>query len=83
MLLFYHDALEYVEYLFRNPTFTDQINFHPIQLYHNLEQTVRLYTEWMTDIAAWEMQVGTYFSIFSILCTIVTNQTPGQSSIVT
>ena len=63
-LLFYRDALECVEYLFRNPTFTDRIDFRPVRLYRNSEQTTRLYTEWMTGNTAWEMQVRTYISTF-------------------
>ena len=56
-LLFYHDSLDCVEYLFGNPTFANWIDFSPTQLYCNLEQTICMYTEWMTGNSAWEMQV--------------------------
>jgi len=57
MLLFYRDALDCVEYLFGNPVFTGKIDFCPVRLYRNSEQTIRMYTEWMTGNAAWQMQV--------------------------
>ena len=69
MLLFHRDALECVEYLFGNPTFADWIDFRPVQLYRDSKWTVRMYSEWVTGNAAWEMQVRTYISITSILCT--------------
>jgi len=56
MLLFYRDALDCVEYLFGNPVFADKIDFCPVQLYHNSEQTICMYTKWMTGNVAWEMQ---------------------------
>jgi hypothetical protein len=59
-LLFYRDALDCVEYLFGNPTFANRIDFSPARLYRNLEQTIRIYTEWMTGNSAWEMQVCSY-----------------------
>ena len=61
MLLFYRDALECVEYLFGNPIFAGKIDFCPVRLYRNSEQTIRMYTEWMTGNAAWQMQVCLIF----------------------
>jgi hypothetical protein len=58
ILLFYRDALDCVEYLFKNPIFTNKIDFSPVRLYRDIEQTIRVYTEWITGNAAWEMQVG-------------------------
>ena len=69
MLLFHCDTLECVEYLFGNPTFVDQIDFQPVRLYRDLKRTVCMYSEWVTGNTAWEMQVCTYISITSILCT--------------
>ena len=61
MLFFYHDALDCVEYLFGNPVFANKMDFCPVWLYRNMEQTVRVYTEWMTGNAAWDMQVGFFY----------------------
>ena len=69
MLLFYRDALDCVEYLFGNPLFANRMDFSPTRLYHNVEQTIRIYTEWMTGNAAWEMQVSLYFGL-SNLCPV-------------
>ena len=69
MLLFYHNTLKCVEYLFRNPIFTDWVDSCPVQFYRNSKWMVRMYSEWMTGNAAWEMQVCTYISITSILYT--------------
>lgn len=55
--LFYRDALDCVEYLFGNPLFANRIDFSPVRLYHDSEQKIRVYTEWMTGDAAWKMQV--------------------------
>ena len=61
-LLFYRDALKCVEYLFGNPVFAHRVDFCPTRLYRNSERTIRVYTEWMTGNAAWEMQVCTHAS---------------------
>jgi hypothetical protein len=58
MLLFYRDTLDCVEYLFGNPKFANQMDFCPVRLYRDVERTIRVYTEWMTGNAAWEMQVS-------------------------
>lgn len=61
MFLFYRDALDCVEYLLGNPLFSDCIDFCPVRLYRDAEQTIRIYTEWVTGNAAWEMQVRMLF----------------------
>ena len=61
-LLFYRYALNCVEYLFSNPLFADEIDFCPVQLYHDLEQMVCVYTEWMSGKKAWDMQVRSRLS---------------------
>ena len=61
MFLFYRNALDCVKYLLRNPLFSDCIDFSPVQLYQDAEQTIRIYTEWVTGNAAWEMQVSLFF----------------------
>jgi hypothetical protein len=58
MFLFYRNAPDCVEYLFSNPLFADKIDFCPVQLYRNVERSIRIYTEWMTGNTAWKMQVS-------------------------
>ena len=62
MLFFYRNALDCVEYLFGNPVFANKMDFCPVQLYRDMERTIRVYTEWMTGNAAWDMQVGFFLS---------------------
>ena len=63
MFLFYRDSLDCVEYLLGNPLFADCMDFSPVRLYQDAEQTICVYTEWLTGNTAWEMQV----SLFSVL----------------
>lgn len=58
MYLFYRDALECVEYVFGNPLFANHMDFSPVRLYQDAEHTIRVYSEWMTGDAAWDMQVS-------------------------
>ena len=69
MFLFYRDALDCVEYLFGNPLFSDSMDFCPVRLYKDAEQTIRVYTEWVTGNSAWEMQVRSisYFNNYPVL----------------
>lgn len=57
MYLFFRDALDCVEYLFGNPLFAGHMDFSPTRLYRDAEQTIRIYSEWMTGDTAWNMQV--------------------------
>ena len=57
MCLFFRDALDCVEYLFGNPLFAGHMDFSPTRLYRDAEQTIRIYSEWMTGDIAWNMQV--------------------------
>ena len=57
MYLFFRDALDCAEYLFSNPLFAGHMDFSPTRLYRDAEQTIRIYSEWMTGEAAWNMQV--------------------------
>ena len=61
MHLFYRDALDCVEYLFRNPLFANHMDFCPVRRYRDAERTIRVYGEWMTGDVAWEMQVSPIF----------------------
>ena len=64
MYLFFRDALDCTEYLFGNPLFAGHMDFSPTQSYRDAEQTIRIYSEWMTGEAAWNMQVR--FSVLFI-----------------
>jgi hypothetical protein len=56
--LFYRDGIECVESLLNNPLLADHISFTPLQVFKNAEKLVRIYSEWRTGLAAWEMQVS-------------------------
>ena len=60
MFLFYRDSLDCIEYLLGNPLFADCMDFCPVHFYQDVEQTIQIYTEWLTADAAWEMQVSFY-----------------------
>ena len=62
MHLFYRDTLDCIEYIFGNPLFANHMDFCPVRLYQDAEQTIRVYGEWMTGNTAWEMQVRSTFS---------------------
>jgi hypothetical protein len=72
MHLFYRDALDCVEYMFGNPLFANHMDFCPVRLYQDAEQTIRVYSEWMTGNAAWEMQVRLIFSSSLALSEVLT-----------
>jgi hypothetical protein len=57
MYLYYRDALDCVEYAPGNPLFANHMDFSPVHLYQDMEQTIRVYSEWMTGNTAWDMQV--------------------------
>ena len=63
MFLFYHDSLDCVEYLLGNPLFSDCMDFCPVRFYQDVEQTIRIYTEWLSADAAWETQVRFFHMI--------------------
>ena len=67
MHFFYRDALDCVEYLFGSPLFADKMDFSPVRLYRDAEQTIRVYSEWMTGDAAWDMQVCTTYALHHVL----------------
>lgn len=73
MFLFYRDTLECVEYLLGNPLFSDCMDFCPTRLYQDAEQTIHIYTEWVTGNAAWEMQVRPLFCYVSTLLVLTDN----------
>ena len=65
MHLFFRDALDCVEYLFGNPLFAEHMDFSPTRLYRDTEQTIRIYSEWLTGNIAWDMQVHFLFQTIS------------------
>jgi Plavaka transposase len=56
--LFYRDPLKCLEALFNHPLFHDKLDLVPRRVYRTAEHLVRVYTEWITGNAAWEMQVS-------------------------
>jgi hypothetical protein len=56
--IFYRDAIECLESLFNNPLLSDAIRFAPFRLFRTAQKLVRVYTEWLTGNAAWDMQVS-------------------------
>ena len=76
MFLFYRDALDCVEYLLGNPLFSDCIDFCPVRLYQDAEHTIRVYMEWVTGNATWEMQVCKYFIFLQSVVLIMTTVSP-------
>ena len=61
MFLFYRNSLDCVEYLLGNPLFANCMDFCPVRSYQDAEHTIRVYTEWLTGNAAWEMQVRSLY----------------------
>ncbi|KAJ7130254.1 hypothetical protein C8R44DRAFT_872081 [Mycena epipterygia] len=56
LTLFYRDALECLESLLQNPLVQDHIDYTPFKLFTTAEQTMRVYTEWLSGNTAWGMQ---------------------------
>jgi hypothetical protein len=55
--VFYRDSLECVRSIVHNPLVKDHLHFEPLRLFKTAEKLMRVYTEWRTGNAAWEMQV--------------------------
>ena len=55
--LYYRDPIDCLQSILHNPLFQDYIQFHPFQLFWSAEGAMRVYTEWLSGDAAWEMQV--------------------------
>ncbi|KAF8415444.1 hypothetical protein L210DRAFT_3431490 [Boletus edulis BED1] len=53
---YYHNSLDCIESLFNNPIFAGKMDFSPYRLFTTAERIVRVYTEWMSSDAAWELQ---------------------------
>jgi hypothetical protein len=66
LFLYYRDPIECLQSILHNPLFQDYIEFHPFQLFSSAEGTMRVYTEWLSGHAAWEMQVCNFYIRFPI-----------------
>lgn len=58
--LFYRDPVECLEALFNHPLFHDKLTLVPRRVYRTAERLVRVYSDWMSGNAAWEMQVSRF-----------------------
>lgn len=55
--LYYRDPLECLQSLFHSPLVADYIDLSPFRLFTAADKLMRVYTEWLSGDAAWEMQV--------------------------
>lgn len=60
MFLYMRNAIECVEYLFRNPLFADRMDLVPRRLWETAERLNRVYGEWSTGDHIWNLQVCTF-----------------------
>ncbi|KAG2115444.1 hypothetical protein DEU56DRAFT_748676, partial [Suillus clintonianus] len=67
--LFWRDPIECLESLFSNPPFHNKLDFTPRRVYTTAAHLVRVYSEWMTGDAAWEMQVRAAVTFFFVIST--------------
>lgn len=58
IILYYRDPLECIQSIMHSPLVKDHINFQPMQIFHSAEKLMRVYTEWLSGDAAWNMQVS-------------------------
>lgn len=58
IVLYYRDPIECLKALMLSPLLKDSLNFTPFRLYQTAEKLTRIYTEWLSGDAAWEMQVS-------------------------
>ncbi|KAF8194077.1 hypothetical protein K438DRAFT_1906744 [Mycena galopus ATCC 62051] len=56
LTLFYRDPLECLQALLSNPLVQDHIQFTPFKLWETSAKLMRLYTEWLSGDAAWDLQ---------------------------
>jgi hypothetical protein len=54
--LFYRDAVECIQALLHNPLVQDYLHFTPLRVFKTAEKLMRVYSEWRTGDAAWNMQ---------------------------
>ncbi|TFK59605.1 hypothetical protein BDN72DRAFT_719622, partial [Pluteus cervinus] len=56
LYVYYRDLLECIEAILQNPLVTEYISYSPVRVYRSAQHAVRVYSEWLTGSAAWEMQ---------------------------
>ena len=61
--LYYRDPIECLQSLLRSPLLANQLEFVPYRLYKTADKLMRVYSEWMSGEAAWEMQVSPHFRL--------------------
>jgi len=62
--LYYRDPIDCLQALFRNPLLLNHVQLTPYRLFKTAERIVRVYSEWMSGNAAWEMQVNFHFEMY-------------------
>ena len=58
LVLYYHDALECLQALLYVPLHADHVSFAPLRIFELARRLMRVYSEWWTGDAAWDMHVG-------------------------
>lgn len=58
MTVYWRDPIQCLQALFHNPLVADHLDMTPFREFKTAEKLVRVYTEWMSGDAAWEMQVS-------------------------
>ena len=56
--LFHQDPIECLQSLMNNPLLTNALRFKPLRVFKTLEKLMRVYSEWRTGDAAWNIQVS-------------------------
>ena len=60
LLLFFRDPIECLQSLLHAPTLEGRIHYKPLQVFDNARGLMRVFTEWCTGDAAWDIQVRTF-----------------------
>ena len=66
LFLYYRDPIDCLQSILHNPLVQDYIEFDPFQLFWSAEGAMRVYTEWLSGNAAWEMQVCNHHIWFPV-----------------
>ncbi|KJA23491.1 hypothetical protein HYPSUDRAFT_66180 [Hypholoma sublateritium FD-334 SS-4] len=56
IMLYYRDPLQCIQSLMHSPLVKDSIAFTPLQVFRTAEKVMRVYSEWLSGEAAWNMQ---------------------------
>ena len=65
--LYYCDAVECLQDLYRHPLLKDSIRHEPFRIFSDAAGISRKYSEWLTGDAAWNIQVGLPFKNIPVL----------------